>query len=144
MHSRLSSVVLAVVAAAAAACGNPLYSPCEGQIDCADGLRCVDLGGDQRLCTRPCTTTKGRAGYPEGFDNDELFVDGSGASGGAADPQCADAAVDVSAQDNPDEGAQNILVESDGLVGVCQVTPSLLADPAISNDSVLVGVCAPL
>ena len=144
MRRSVSLVVAALAVLTAVGCTSPLYSPCDAQADCGDGLRCVDLGGDQRLCTRPCTTTKARAGYPEGFDNDELFVDGSGAAGGQDAPQCADAAVDVSSQDNPDEGAQNILVESEGIVGVCQVTPSLLADSAISNDSILVGLCAPL
>ncbi len=144
MHHRFSFAALASVAALVAACGNPLYSPCAGQADCTEGLRCVDLGGEQRICTRPCTTTKARAGWPEGFANEELFVDGSGVVGGEADPQCADDAVKVLAEDNPDEGAQNILVASDGIVGVCRVTPLLLADPKISNESELVGICAPL
>jgi hypothetical protein len=141
---RLCLSLVAVVAALASACGNPLYSPCEGQVDCAEGLRCLDLGNDQRVCTRPCTTTKERAGYPEGFDNDELFVDGTTAQGAAEAPQCSDSAVTVSSQDNTEQGAQNFLVESEGVVGVCRVTPSLLTDQAISGDSVLVGVCAPL
>ena len=143
MRSCVSLVVAALAVLVTSGCTSPLYSPCDAQADCADGLRCVDLGGDQRLCTRPCTTTKQRAGYPEGFDNDELFVDGSGAKGGADAPQCSDSAVDVTSQDNPDQGAQNLLVESDGIVGVCRLSASLLADPAISGDSVLVGLCSP-
>ena len=93
--------------------------------------------------TKPCSVAKDAAGYPDGFDNDELFVDGSGAQSSVADPECADDAVTVTSQDNPDQGAQDILVESAGVVGVCQVAPSLLQDDAISGDSVLVGFCAP-
>jgi hypothetical protein len=126
-----------------AACANPLYSPCNGQADCASDLRCIDLGNNQRLCTKPCSVQKDAAGYPDGFDDDELFVDGSGAQSSVAEPECADEAVTVTSQDNPDEAAQNILVESAGVVGVCQVAPSLLQDDAISGDSVLVGFCAP-
>jgi hypothetical protein len=134
---------LASLTVVLAACGNPLFSPCNGQADCASDLRCVDLGNDQRLCTKPCSVVKDAAGYPDGFDNDELFVDGSGAQSSVADPECADDAVTVTSQDNPDQGAQDILVESAGVVGVCQVAPSLLQDDAISNDSVLIGFCAP-
>jgi hypothetical protein len=137
------SALLVLAALSAVGCGNPLFSPCNGQADCAEGLRCIDLGNDQRLCTKPCTTTKGTAGYPDGFDDDELFVDGSSAQKNVANPECADAAVDVISQDNADQGAQNIQVTSDGVVGVCQVTPTLLADDRISDDSVLVGFCSP-
>ena len=128
---------------AAAGCGNPLFSPCEGQVDCVEGLRCIDMGNEQRLCTKACSTTKATAGYPDGFDNDDLFVDGSGAASTVSDPECADAQVDVAAQDDPDQEAQSILVESVGVVGVCQVAPSLLADDRISDASRLVGFCVP-
>jgi hypothetical protein len=127
----------------AAACGNPLYSPCDGQADCDEGLRCIDLGNQQRLCTKPCSVVKKAAGAPDGFDNDELFVDGSGAQSSVAEPQCADEAVTVTSQDDPDQAAQDIAVESAGVVGVCQVAPALLANDAISDDSILVGFCAP-
>lgn len=139
----LNAISAAVVAVSAAACGNPLYSPCNGQADCAEPLRCIDLGGDQQVCTKPCTTRKDRAGYPDGFDNDDLFVDGSGANSNVKDPECADAAVDITSQDNEDEGAQNILVESDGVVGVCRVSAALLNDNSISNESELTGFCSP-
>ncbi len=136
-------VPAAAVASFAVSCGNPLYSPCNGQVDCASDLRCVDLGNEQRICTKPCTTTKKRAGYPDGFGNDELLVDGSSDQETVDEPQCADASVTVSSEDNPDQGAQNVLIESDGVVGVCQVAQSLLDDDAISGDSVLLGFCAP-
>ena len=141
--SRLLALTAVSVAAFAGACGNPLYSPCNGQVDCASELRCIDLGNEQRICTKPCTTTKDRAGYPDGFGNDDLLVDGSSEQESVDEPQCADAEVTVSSQDNPDEGAQNILVESDGVVGVCRLPQSLLDDNAVSGDSVLLGFCAP-
>lgn len=137
------AVALAFAAVALAACGNPLYSPCNGQVDCASPLRCIDLGADQQICTKPCTTTKSAAGYPDGFDNAELYVDGSGAQSAVATPQCADQPVTVTSSDNPDEGSQNLLVESAGVVGVCQVAPILLQDDAINDDSILIGYCAP-
>ncbi len=138
--SCLLSVVVVVVAACA---GNPLYAPCTGT-DCAEGLRCVDLGGDQRVCTKPCAVTKNRAGFPDGFENDELFVDGAGTQVNVADPQCADAVVDITSQDNENDSGQNILVSSAGAVGVCRVSAEQLADNTISADSVLAGFCAPL
>jgi hypothetical protein len=140
---RFTLAPLASLPLALAACGNPLFSPCNGQVDCAGDLRCVDLGNNQRLCTKPCSVAKDAAGYPDGFDNDELFVNGSGAQSSVADPECADDAVTVTSQDDPDSDAQDILVESAGVVGVCQVAPALLQDDAISGDSVLVGFCAP-
>jgi hypothetical protein len=143
ISTRLALLVVVSCGAFASACGNPLYSPCNGQADCAEPLRCIDLGNEQRICTKPCTTTKKRAGYPDGFGNDDLFVDGSSEQETVAEPQCADAEVTVSSEDNPDEGAQNVLVESDGVVGVCRVSAALLNDDAISGDSVLLGFCSP-
>ena len=92
---RALTALLVLGGLAAAGCGNPLFSPCEGQVDCVEGLRCIDMGNEQRLCTKPCSTTKATAGYPDGFDNDDLFVDGSGAASTVSDPECADAPVDI-------------------------------------------------
>jgi hypothetical protein len=144
-HANRSSfaVVVVVVGLIAASCGHPLYAPCTGT-DCEEGLRCVDLGNDQRVCTKPCAVTKNRAGFPDGFEKDELFEDGGAAQVNVADPQCADAAVDVTSQDNENEGGQNLLVESSGAVGVCRVSQEQLADDQISGDSVLAGFCSPL
>lgn len=132
-----------VVAACASGCGNPLYAPCSGT-DCIEGLRCVDLGNDQRVCTKPCTVVKNRAGYPDGFDDDGLFEDGGSTSVDVKEPQCSDSAVTVTSQDNAEEGAQNLLVEGDGAIGVCRVSAEQLADNTISGDSILAGFCAPL
>lgn len=137
------SAFVVVAAVSFAACGHPLYAPCTGT-DCDEGLRCVDLGDDQRVCTKPCTVVKKKAGYPDGFDDDELFADGSSTSKNVKEPQCSDAAVTVTSQDNADQGAQNILVEGDGVIGVCRVSDEQLADDSISGDSVLVGFCSPL
>jgi hypothetical protein len=128
----------------AAACGNPLFSPCSGQLDCGEGLRCVDLGNNQRLCTRPCSVVKKAAGLPDGFDNDALFEDGGTAQQDIADPACGDDTISLISQDNPDERGQNISVESNGVVGVCRVSPEQLANNDIASDSVLSGFCAPL
>ena len=141
LRSRFVAVV--VVVGAAFGCGSPLYAPCSGT-DCIEGLRCVDLGGEQRICTRPCAVTKDRAGYPDGFEDDALFEDGGAAQKNVADPQCADAAVDITSQDNENEGGQNILVDSAGAVGVCRVSAEQLADDSIARDSVLAGFCSPL
>jgi hypothetical protein len=140
----LVAVVLVAAPLIAACQAGELYEACNGATDCEEGLRCVDLGGDQRLCTRPCSVEKRRAGYPEGLDDDEIFTDGSSAQSSVKDPQCADAAIDVASQDNPDQGAQDIAIASKGVVGVCHVAPALLADDAISGDSILTGFCAPL
>jgi hypothetical protein len=140
MRAVFACLSLSVVVAA---CGGPLYAPCDGT-NCAEGLRCVDLGGDQQICTKPCTVVKKRAGYPDGFNDDTLFEDGSSGENPVDDPACADAAVTVTSQDNANEGAQNILVESTGAVGVCRVSPEQLADNSISGDSELSGFCAPL
>lgn len=137
------SVALLAGALAAAGCGGPLYAPCSST-DCIEGLRCVDLGNDQKLCTKPCTVTKDRAGYPDGFEEDKLFEGGGAATVTVADPQCADASVNITSQDNADDDAQNLLVESAGAVGVCRVSPEQLADSNISNDSILAGFCSPL
>ncbi len=126
-----------------AGCSNPLYAPCTGA-DCAEGLRCVDLGDQQRLCTKTCTVTKDRAGYPDGFDDDTLFEDGGAGQTTVTEPQCADAAVDITSQDNAEQSAQNIAVQSDGVVGVCRVSAEQLADESISGDTQLLGFCAPL
>jgi hypothetical protein len=139
----LRAACFSVVVVVVSACGNPLYAPCSGT-DCIEGLRCVDLGNDQRVCTKPCTVVKDRAGYPDGFDDDTLFEDGSAGTNDVKDPQCSDAAVSVTSQDNEEEGAQNILVEGDGLIGVCRVSAEQLGDESISGDSVLAGFCAPL
>ena len=143
LRSIVGRSAAAVVVVFATACGSPLYAPCSGT-DCEEGLRCVDLGNEQRICTRPCAVTKDRAGYPDGFENDELFEDGGAAQVSVDDPQCADAAVDITSQDNEDQGGQNLLVESSGAVGVCRVSAEQLADDGIANDSVLAGFCAPL
>jgi hypothetical protein len=136
---------VAVVAVVASGCGaGALYEACNGATDCQEGLRCVDLGNDQRVCTRPCSVTKERAGYPEGLDGDDLFTDGAGANAKVDDPICADAAIAVTSQDDPDQAAQNIAIESEGVVGVCRVAPELLADDNIAAKSVLRGFCAPL
>jgi hypothetical protein len=149
MRTLLSLVRTLVVSVAfgavvgASACGNPLYAPCSGT-DCIEGLRCVNFGNDQRICTKPCTVVKNRAGFPDGFDDDTLFEDGGATSSEVAEPQCSDQAVTVTSQDNENEAAQNILVEGDGAIGVCRVSPEQLADTAISADSILAGFCAPL
>lgn len=144
LSTRLATraVVFSLASVFAMACGRPLYAPCTGT-DCDEGLRCVDLGNEQRICTKPCTVVKKKAGYPDGFENDDLFVDGSGLTNSVDEPQCSDAPVTVTSQD-ADEGPQNILVEGDGVIGVCRVSPEQLADNTISGDSQLVGVCAPL
>ncbi|MDP2344456.1 MAG: hypothetical protein Q8O67_26095 [Deltaproteobacteria bacterium] len=139
----IAVVVVAVAAVVASSCGNPLFAPCTGT-DCIEGLRCVDLGNQQRVCTKPCVVTKDRAGYPDGFEDDALFEDGGAATVTVADPQCGDAAVDITSQDNENEGGQNILVESEGAVGVCRVSVEQLEDDSISGDSQLAGFCAPL
>jgi hypothetical protein len=146
---RVQLPAVAIVAASLVAClaacqAGELYEACDGATDCEEGLRCVDLGGDQRLCTRPCSVEKRRAGYPEGLDDDALFTDGGSAQATVKDPQCADAAIDVTSQDDPDQAAQDIAIESKGTVGVCRVAATLVADQAISGDSILTGFCAPL
>jgi hypothetical protein len=142
---RFSFLAFVAIAPVVAACqAGELYEACNGATDCNEGLRCIDLGGDQRLCTRPCSVEKRRAGYPEGLDDDALFTDGGSAQATVKDPQCADAAIDVASQDNPDDGAQDIAIESSGVVGVCRVAATLLEDDSISKDSVLTGFCAPL
>jgi hypothetical protein len=142
-----SAAVLALLAALAlvGACqAGELYEACDGATDCEEGLRCVDLGGDQRICTRACTVEKRRAGYPEGLEDDALLTDGATGQSTVKDPQCADAAIEVASQDDPDGPAQDVALESKGVVGVCRVAATLLQDPAISDASVLTGFCAPL
>jgi len=139
----MRAALIALALSTLAACGNPLYSPCNGQLDCGPNLRCLDLGGDQRLCTRACTTTKARAGYPEGFGNESLFEEGAGAQNAVATPVCSDQPVTVTSSDTDQQG-NNILVESAGIVGTCRVSAAVLDDDAISSDSLVIGVCAPL
>ena len=139
-----ASLVTLVVASTSGCNGGGLYAACNGPSDCAEGLRCIDLGGDQRLCTRPCSVEKSRAGYPEGLEDEELLADGAGGQASVKEPQCGDAKIDVTSQDNPDQGAQNVAIESAGVVGVCTVATALLEDDAISGDSVLPGFCTPL
>ena len=145
VRAQIPSLAALVVLAVLGGCRTgALYEACDDAVDCAEGLRCVDLGGDQRLCTRPCTVEKRRAGYPDGLADEGLFTDGGAASASVDDPQCADAPVDVTSQDDPEASAQKIAVESKGVVGVCRVAPALLDDDSIGPESVLPGLCAPL
>jgi len=137
------TALLGVVVVAGSQAGQ-LDEACDDAVDCAEGLRCVDLGGDQRLCARPCTVEKRRAGYPEGLADEALFTDGGTAQASVDDPQCADAPIDVTSQDEPEAAAQKIAIRSSGVVGVCRVAPALLAHDAVAPGSVVAGLRAPL
>ncbi len=123
------------------ACGGSLYAPCDGQTGCSDDLRCVNVGGDTGLCTRPCTITKSRAGYPDALDENAFFEDGTTTEETVADAACSEGDVTVTSQDG--DGPQTIGVAGD-VVGVCRVSPELLASGEIAGDSQLSGWCAPL
>lgn len=135
---------MAILAALLAGCSSPLYAPCERQADCAEGLRCVNLGGDYgALCTRACTISKERAGHPEALDDDALFEDGTTQLKEVADAQCSEGPVKVGSQDVEGGPEQDVSVEGE-IVGVCRVSQEQLANPRISGDSQLSGFCVPL
>lgn len=126
-------------------CASALFAPCDGQVECQEGLRCVNLGGDTGgICTKPCTVQKARAGYPDPLAEDKFFEDGT-TQEETVTAECSDGDVTVVSEDNPDTGAQNIGVSSaNGVVGVCRVSAEQLASDEISGESVLSGFCAPL
>lgn len=140
----MRSSVLALVPALlfAAACGGPLYAPCDSQMACAEGLRCVNVGGDLgALCTRPCTITKSRVGYPDALDEESYFEDGTTTEAKVDDAACADGEVTVTSQDQ--DGPQQIGVSGE-VVGVCRVSPEQVAASEIAGNSQLQGWCTPL
>lgn len=138
MFARIASLAVFTLVAGC----NPLYAPCNGQIDCTQGLRCVNLGGDDgAICTKPCSISKGRAGFPDAADNDAFFEDGSQASETVSDSACAEGDVTVSSEDA--DGPNNVLVEGD-VVGVCRTSEEQQTSGEIGNDSELRGWCAPL
>lgn len=140
MRAALASLVPALLLASA--CGGSLYAPCDSQLGCADGLRCVNVGGDYgALCTRPCTVTKSRAGFPDALDESAFFEDGTTHDETVADSACAEGSVKVTSQDQ--DGPQQIGVEGE-IVGVCRVSPEQIASNQIAGNSVLSGWCTPL
>jgi hypothetical protein len=121
---------------------NPLYAPCNGQIDCAQDLRCVNLGDDSgSICTKPCSISKGRAGFPDAADNDAFYEDGSSQSETVGDSACAEGEVTVTSEDA--DGPNNVLVEGD-VVGVCRTSSEQQTSGELGDDSSLRGWCAPL
>lgn len=146
MRSTVRSTVLSLVPALllASACGGALYAPCDGQVGCADGLRCVNVGGDYgALCTRPCTVTKARAGYPDALDEDAFFEDGTTTEETVAadESACSEGDVTIASQDQ--DGPQQIGVSGD-VVGVCRVSLEQVASGEIAGNSQLSGWCTPL
>ena len=140
----LAASVLACMVGSA--CASGLYAPCDGQWQCGEGLRCVNLGGDTGgMCTKPCTIVKSRAGYSDAADDDKYFEDGAGASDTVADAACSDGDTSVTTEDT-DDGQQRLGVSgAEGVVvGVCRVSPEQLASTEIDEESVLAGFCAPL
>lgn len=128
----------------ATACGGALYAPCDGQVACADGLRCVNVGGDLgALCTKPCTVSKARAGFPDALDEDAFFEDGTTTEETVSgeNSACSEGDVTITSQDQ--DGPQQIGVEGD-VVGVCRVSPEQLASGDIAGNSQLSGWCTPL
>jgi hypothetical protein len=125
-------------------CASALYAPCDAQYQCADGLRCVNVGGDTGgLCTKPCTIVKKRAGYPDAAEDDKYYEDGAGQSDTIGDAACSDGNVDVTSEDA--DGPQKISVTpaAGTVVGVCRVSPEQLASTETDADSVLAGFCVP-
>lgn len=129
-----------------ASCTSGLYAPCEGQWQCGEELRCVNLGGDTGgICTKTCSIVKKRAGYSDAADDDKYFEDGAGATDTIADAACSEGETRVTTEDMPD-GPQKLAVETPpgGIVGVCRISPEQIASGEIDDDSVLTGFCAPL
>ncbi len=119
-------------------CGGGLYSPCENNIDCVgDQLRCVNLGdGQGGTCSRPCAISTNRSGLPDVLDDDALFEDGAAQTSSAEASPCNEGPATAAVQDG------NVLVESDGVVGVCRISPEVAA-AGFGEDSTMVGWCAP-
>ncbi len=128
-----------------AGCASALYAPCDAQYQCAEELRCVNLGGDTGgMCTKPCTVLKSRAGFPDAADDDKYYEDGAGQSDTVGDAACSDGDVEVTSEDT--DGPQKLGVKPKGnaIVGVCRISPEQIASTETSGDSVLAGMCAPL
>lgn len=135
------AVLFTLVALMSAAC-NPLYAPCNGQIDCAQGLRCVNVGGETgAICTKSCSISKSRAGFPDAADDDAFFEDGASQSETVDDSACAEGDVTVTSEDS--DGPNNLLVEGD-VVGVCRTSVEQQTSGELGEDSVLRGWCTPL
>lgn len=136
------TALVALAALALAACGGPLYSPCDNQVGCAEGLRCIDVGSDiGAICTRSCSVQKDRAGYPDALDEDAFFEDGTTTQETVADSRCAEGEVEVASQDA--DGPQQLSVSGE-VVGVCRLSPEQIASGEIAGDSTLSGWCSPL
>lgn len=142
MRSGLSRLLALSAVLVLSACGGALYAPCDNQTGCSEGLRCINIGGDYgAVCTRPCSVTKDRAGYPDALDENSYFEDGTTTEATVTDAACAEGDVTVTSEDT--DGAQRIGVSGD-VVGVCRVSPEQLASDEIAADSILSGWCTPL
>ena len=125
-------------------CGAGLYAPCEQGFECAEGLRCVNLGADQgAMCTRACTISKKRAGQTDAADEDKYYEGGTTQNDSVQDAQCAEGEVTVTSEEPEGGGPQELGVSGDA-VGVCRVSDEQLADGSTHPDSQLSGWCAPL
>jgi len=120
------------------ACGNSLYAPCASNVDCGGGdLQCVQLGEPYgAMCTRPCTISRSRSGLPDAIDEDQYFENGASHADTVTDSACADQPVEVTTQDG------NMEYTSDGIVGVCRLSPETAA-LGVSGNSPLQGICTP-
>lgn len=142
MHRTAALPLLAALALSAAGCGGPLYTPCTSQVGCAEGLRCIDVGGEMgAICTRSCTVRRDRAGFPDALDQDALFEEGTTTQQTVSDSRCAEGDVEVVSQDA--DGEQQISVSGE-VVGVCRISPEQAASAAMASDSTLSGWCTPL
>ncbi len=131
-------VAFGLFTVALSGCGGGLYSPCERNLDCAgEGLQCVNLDGDRGICTRQCSISPNRSGYPDVLDDDALFENGAAQTAQAPDSPCNEGTATATVQDG------NVIVEGDGIVGVCRVSPEVIASNEFGEDSFVPGWCAP-
>ena len=118
-------------------CGGGLYAPCERNLDCSgENLQCVNLSGQGGICSRPCSISPDRSGYPDVLDDDALFENGATQTAQSPDSPCNETAASATVQDG------NVIVESDGAVGVCRISPEVRASN-LGEDSFMPGWCAP-
>ena len=138
------SVLLSVVVAAVASGCNPMYAPCERQIDCAQGLRCVDLNGTGgAICTQPCTISRSRSGLPDAIDDAAFYEDGTvqDTTVSSENADCLEGGASVQVEN----GNFNVAPENEGdAIGVCRVSDEQVASGQIGGSSTLTGWCAPL